>query len=127
MSEIFITLEAAAGFEKIGYETIKKRMQRSPTAFKTKTQPREGGGKDMVLIAVSSLSAKARREYKLSVKLNCEGVLESKAKDAPPWYVDVDLNWYIENNKEAYYKAIRGHLTAPITMPPAARCIFLTN
>ena len=61
MPDVFITLEEAAAFEGITYEAMKKRVQRSPEQHNVKSQAREGGGKDQVLISTSSLSAKARK------------------------------------------------------------------
>ena len=63
MSDIFITLKEAAEFEGIGYKALAQRIARNPQQYKTQTQAREGGGKDQVLISVSSLSrAKGRWE-----------------------------------------------------------------
>ena len=50
MPDVFITLEEAAAFEGITYEAMKKRVQRSPEQHNVKSQAREGGGKDQVLI-----------------------------------------------------------------------------
>ncbi len=62
MPDVFITLEEAAAFEGITYEAMKKRVyQRSPEQHNVKSQAREGGGKDQVLISTSALSAKARK------------------------------------------------------------------
>lgn len=61
MSDVFVGLEEAATFEGVTYEAMKKRAQRSPQQYKTKTQLREGGGKDQVMISVASLSAKGRK------------------------------------------------------------------
>lgn len=60
MSEIFITLEEAATLEDIKYNTLVQRIKRNPDGFRTKTQSREGGGKDQVMVAVSSLTPKAK-------------------------------------------------------------------
>lgn len=58
--DVFITLEEAAAFESVSYKTLTQRIYRNPQQYKTKSQAREGGGKDQVLISTSSLSAKAR-------------------------------------------------------------------
>jgi putative transposase len=107
LTEIFVTLEEAAELEGISYKGMASRIQRNPNNFKTKTQPRDGG-KDRVLVALSSLSKKARRGHK--EKMNIDGrdvvISERVAEEEVPWYVGVDLNWYIENFSSNYYKAV---------------------
>ena len=68
MPDVFITLEEAAAFEGITYEAMKKRVQRSPEQHNVKSQAREGGGKDQVLISTISLSAKARKAWRAAQK-----------------------------------------------------------
>ena len=106
MSDIFITLEEAAAFEGVGYEAMKKRVQRSPKEYNLKTQAREGGGKDQVLISVSSLSAKARKAYRAAQKVDGRDVIIDQRAKATPWYVEADLNQYIEGNKKRFYEAV---------------------
>lgn len=110
MSDAFIGLEEAAGFEGIDYHTLYRRMQRNPRQYKTKTQPREGGGKDQVMISVSSLTAKGRRAWRAAQKADGRDVIIEKRTDAPPWYVGADLNYFIEGDggkrKKAYYEAV---------------------
>ncbi|MEG0338569.1 MAG: transposase [Oscillospiraceae bacterium] len=106
MPEEYVTLEEAAGFESLKYNTVIQRLQRNPQIFKTQTQPRECGGKDMVLVAVSSLSAKGRRAYKASRRIfGSDVIIDENAADEP-WYLDVNLNSYIESNKQKYYESI---------------------
>lgn len=106
MSDVFIGLEDAAAFEGISYKGLTSRIARNPEQYKTKTQPREGGGKDQVLISVSSLSAKGRKAWKAAQKVDGRDVIIDKRTEAAPWYVEADLNYYIENNKKAYYEAV---------------------
>lgn len=110
MSDVFVGLEEAAAFEGVTYEAMKKRAQRSPRQYKTKTQPREGGGKDQVMISVSSLSAKGRKAWKAAQKVDGRDVIIEKRTDAAPWYVGADLNYFIEGDggkrKKAYYEAV---------------------
>lgn len=110
MSDVFIGLEEAAAFEGIKYNTLIQRMKRNPQQFKTKTQPREGGGKDQVMISVASLSAKGRKAWKAAQKVDGRDVIIDKRTDAAPWYVGADLNHFIEGDggkrKKAYYEAV---------------------
>ena len=46
MPDVFITLEEAAAFEGVKYNTLIQRIKRNPTQYKTQTHAREGGGKD---------------------------------------------------------------------------------
>lgn len=75
MPDVFITLEEAAAFEGITYEAMKKRVQRSPEQHNVKSQAREGGGKDQVLISTSSLSAKARKAWRAAQKVEGSEVI----------------------------------------------------
>ena len=106
MPEGFITLEEAAIFEHISYETMKKRVQRSSQQYETKTQTRESGGKDQVLISVASLTAKARKAYRAAQKIEAKDVIIEQRVKEPPWYIDADLNHYIESNKKKFYEAV---------------------
>lgn len=89
-----------------------RRTQRKKDAFVTKTEKSETGGRDVVLVAVSSLSKQARNAWKEREKLKSftEGVPEgqeaAEQKPEVPWYVNMDIDWYIENYKERYYKAV---------------------
>lgn len=108
MPEAYIPLENAAQFEGITYKGLTSRIQRNPKSFKIKEEPRESGRARM-LVAVSSLSTKARRIYRAEHKTKqlqgddlLIGQLEGKQ---PPWYVETDHHWYIENYLEQYNKA----------------------
>jgi len=106
VTEVFITLEEAAQFEQITYDTLKKRCQRNPTAFKLRTQPRDGGGKDQVMVAVASLSPKARKAYKAAQKVDGRDVIIEQRVNEAPWYVSIDLNHYISSHKKQFYEAV---------------------
>lgn len=107
MPDVFITLEEAAAFEGITYEAMKKRVQRSPEQHNVKSQAREGGGKDQVLISTSSLSAKARKAWRAVQKVEgSEVIIDKRAQEAVPWYVTADLNQYTEANKKRFYEAV---------------------
>lgn len=106
MSEIYITLEAAAELEDVTYEAMKKRTQRNPDLFKVKTQPRENGGKEQVLVSVASLTIKARKAHKAKQKIDGRDVIIEQRTAEAPWYVGHDLNHYIETRKKQYYEAI---------------------
>lgn len=107
--KVYITLSEAAELEDIKYNTMVQKMKRNPDTFDIKTEKPEAGGKECVLIAVDSLSKAAQRKYK---KLNniteATGgdVVVENLKPEEPWYLDMDVNWYIENYKTAYYRAV---------------------
>lgn len=75
MPDVFITLEEAAAFESVSYKTLTQRIYRNPQQYKTKSQAREGGGKDQVLISTSSLSAKARKAWRAAQKVEGSEVI----------------------------------------------------
>lgn len=106
MPEVFITLEEAAVFEGIKYNTLVQRIKRSPSDFKTKLQPRDNGGKEQVMIAVTSLSSKARKAYKAAQKVEGRDVIIEQRAAETPWYVETDLNHYVEAHKKQYYESI---------------------
>lgn len=111
MSETYVTLAEAAELEGIKSKTMARRTQRDKENFVTKTEKSGTGGKDVVLVAVSSLSKVARaawRERERLKELAAEAppeVAENVKRDIP-WYVSVDLDWYIENYKKRYYQAV---------------------
>lgn len=106
MPEGFITLEEAATFEGVKYNTLIQRMKRNPQQYETRQQAREGGGKDQVLIAVASLTSKGRKAWRAAQKVDGRDVIIGKRAEDVPWYVEVDLNHYIEGHKKAYYEAV---------------------
>ena len=56
MAEVYVTLGEAAELERVKYNTMVKRVLRKQESFVTKTEKSKNGGKDVVLVAVSSLS-----------------------------------------------------------------------
>lgn len=110
MAGSYVTISEAAELEGVKYETMKKKVQRNQERFETRTEKSGSGGKDTVLVAVSSLSKPARDAWKEREKLKsfAEALPEEPAGACgkeKPWYIDVDADWYMENYKENYYKA----------------------
>ena len=105
MDLTYITLEEAAVYEGMKYQGMASRVNRNPDEYDLKTQPREGGGRPQVLVSVASLSPKARRAYKAAQAVNQEENPAS-GEEIPPWYVEADLNSYIESNKRKFYEAV---------------------
>ena len=56
MAESYVTLGEAAELEGVKYNTMVRRLSRKQDDFETKTKKSETGGRDVVLVAVSSLS-----------------------------------------------------------------------
>lgn len=107
MPELYVTLEEAAALEGITYDTMQKRIKRSPVAFKIKTQSRDCGGKELIMVSAASLSTKARKAHKAAQKVDGRDVIiEQKAASSIPWYMEIDLNHYIETHKKQYYEAV---------------------
>ena len=105
MAEVYVTLGEAAELERVKYNTMVKRVLRKQESFVTKTEKSENGGKDVVLVAVSSLSKQARNAWKEREKLKSfteefPDKKEDEQKPEVPWYVNTDVDWYIENYKE---------------------------
>lgn len=107
MTEIYVTLEDAAELECLKYNTLVQRISRNPENYKTQKEPRETeNGKEHVLIALSSLSKTARKKHKETTKIDGGDIIVEQRTQETPWYIDIDLNWYIENNKQKYYEAV---------------------
>lgn len=105
MQEEYIPLKEAAVFEGIPYDTLQKSVRRNSQQYQTKNCVRKSGGRNEVLLSVSSLTPKARRAWRAAQKTEGrEIVVDSRAGAAAPWYVTADLNEYIMNH-EAEYKA----------------------
>lgn len=107
--KVYITLSEAAELENTKYNTMVHKIKRNPEAFDIKTEKTETGGKERVLVSVESLSRAAQRKYKkLNEITEVTGgdVVVENLKPDEPWYLDVDVNWYKENYKVAYYKAV---------------------
>ena len=60
----YVTLSEAAELEGVKYNTMVRRVSRKPEDFSTKTVKGETGGRDTVLVTVSSLSKQARNAWK---------------------------------------------------------------
>ena len=43
MADVYVTLEDAAAFEQMPYDTLKKRVQRDQRQYKIRTQPNGKG------------------------------------------------------------------------------------
>lgn len=107
----YVTLIEAAELEGVKYKTMAQRLNRNPDKFDTMTEKSENGGKDAVLVAIASLSKKARNAWKERAKLKeLSGTIspEGEAQPEPeaPWYVEADVDWYIENYREQWYKGM---------------------
>ena len=112
--EAYVTLEEAAELEQIKYKSMSQNLIRNENKYKVRREKSEDGGKDRVLVAVSSLSKPARNAWKEREKLR----LLAEAKSDPetekpadiradaPWYVGTDLEWYMSTYKENYYRGI---------------------
>lgn len=105
LPEVYITLDEAAELEEVKYNTFVQRLNRNQSKYKIKTEKRDGG-KDRVLVGLSSLSKKARRTFKEKENITANELVVSKLSEDAPWYVTTDLNWFIENYKKNYYAAV---------------------
>lgn len=81
----YVNLEDAAVFEGLSYDTLKKRVQRNPRAYKTQQTGQAKNGKPQVLVAVSSLSPKGRRAWRATRKVDGGEIIVEKRADAAPW------------------------------------------
>ena len=107
MAEIFVTIEEAANLEGLSYKGLTSRISRNPNAYRTKKEMRPDGGKPRVLVALSSLSKKARRAYKEAQGIEgVDIVINERTGPDIPWYIDIDLDSYIKRFGVRYYEAV---------------------
>lgn len=111
MAVAYVTLNEAAELEGVSYETMQRRVHRGKSEYGATKRKSEKGGNDTVMIAVSSLSKPARNAWKEREKLKTiaetpEQEPVASEEQQAPWYVDMDIDWYIENYKERYYEAV---------------------
>lgn len=111
MGECYITLEEAAKLEGEKYNTfLQKVIRDKDNRYKKINKKTNIGGKARVLVAVSSLSKKARDAYEqyrqMQELLEPSAAREETETEEAPWYVGVDLDWYLKNYKEQYYQAV---------------------
>lgn len=107
VAETYVTLTEAAELEGVGYDNIQKKARRDQ--YKTRTEKSPTGGRDTVLIAVSSLSKQARMAYREREKLKVLAKLtedEEQAVSERPWFVECDPDWYMNNYPDNYNKAL---------------------
>ena len=111
MAEILVTLKEAAEIEGIRYNSLVQRIKRNTETYNISKKTVTSGVKANTLIALSSLSPKAKAAYAERVKLKklAEKGDSDKAeplKEEKPWYVDCDVDWFTEVHKKEYYKAM---------------------
>ena len=109
MAEVYVTLNEAAELETTTYATMQRRVHRNPDKFFASKEQRETGGKEMTMVAVSSLSKKARTAWKEREKLKTameSPVPEADQTEEMPWYTTEDVDWFIAHHKKEWYKAM---------------------
>lgn len=107
--EVYVTLDEAARLEGISYKAFAKRLDRGKE-YLIQNEKSETGGKDRVMVAVSSLSRKAQDAYRRLQELQKPDI-PAEEEDAgqpreAPWYISVNQGWYIQNFPDQYYKAV---------------------
>lgn len=103
MIETWLSIEEAAALENIPYNTLVVRLRRMDTYKVKKSDCIDVGGRGNTLIALSSLSSKARRLYRQQKKLEVSGIDD---EDNAPWYVTADVQSYKEKYPKQYNQAI---------------------
>ena len=103
MIETWLSIEEAATLEGVTYNTLVVRLRRAGSYKTKKCGNDELGGRGNTLIALSSLSSKARRLYRQQKKLKVSSIAD---EDNAPWYVTADVQTYKENHLKQYNQAI---------------------
>ncbi len=112
--EAYVTLSEAADLEGVMYKTFRQRTLRNPEAFHAKKVDRcDQHGKPLTLVAVNTLSQQAQKAYAARQRVaeladapvNQEEEESQKPQTGRPWYVDIDIDWYMRQYKKQYYRA----------------------
>lgn len=106
MEGTYVTLAEAAELEGIKYNTMIARMARNSQKYMTKNIKSEIGGRDTVMVKVSSLSKQARNAYRERQRLPQEPADQELDLSSAPWYVTSDPEWYMSAYKKNYYKGV---------------------
>ena len=95
--ENMIPLSKAAYYERIPYDTLRLRIQRNPANYLIEKVKRVAGGKPMINVAISSLSAGAQKRY---YKANPqERTKEQPVAKAVP---EVGAYWFAQYSSEDF-------------------------
>lgn len=131
--EAYVTLEEAAELEGISYTALKLRCLRNQNNSEKKYVKREGGGKDITLVPVSSLSKQGRNAWRERQKLKemAEAVAdlpEEVQRSEQPWYIDADYEWFEHQYKQKLYEAAElGNVIRRFLQEAAQCCGDLTE
>ena len=107
--DLYVSLEEAAKLEGVSYSTMKVRKHRNPEAYKIKVEQSQCGGSGRIMISLDSLSDKAKAKYKAKDAADARRVfdeMESQESSEEPWYVGVDIGWYMKKYKDTFYKMV---------------------
>lgn len=108
MAEGYVTLDEAAELEGIKYNTLVQKLKRNPEKYLITKEQREKGGRELTMVAVSSLTKKARSAWREREKLKELAGAPDQQEEKPekPWYVDMDIDWFMENHRDKWYRAM---------------------
>lgn len=111
MEEIYISMKDAAELEGMLYRTFMKQVSRREENAEIVLRKEKilSGGKERKYIKLTDLSPKAQKAYRAMKKIDTEegsDIVMEKLPPEEPWYLDTDVNWYIENHSQSYYKAV---------------------
>ena len=111
MEEIYISMKDASKLEEAVYKTFLKQVSQrvKKEGLVIRTEKSEKGGQERKYIKLTDLSPKAQKAYRAMKKIDTEegsDIVMEKLPPEEPWYLDTDVNWYIENHSQSYYKAV---------------------
>lgn len=99
MTNTYIALDEAATLEGVTYRAMLMRIRRDGS-IQIKTESNPNGGKEKVLVSMTSLSQQAKRRYKAQI------AADQKVDGQVPWYVYCPLNWYKQKYEEHFFEAV---------------------
>ncbi len=110
MADTYVTLNEAAELESIGYDTMKKKnpQKSGEVSYYKGTEGDWWKGNDnggnLIPIQKGKNSLEGEGEAEKAVAE--APVQEADQAEDTPWYVEEDIDWYIENHKNEWYKAM---------------------
>ncbi len=109
--EIWLTTEEFARYESREYFAVYRDIKRNPDKYVTKSIANEKGGKNRLLISISSMSADGRRNYfadkcSFDISKHAHPAKLPDVSGEEAWYVGYSLNVFLQKNENQYYKAI---------------------
>lgn len=104
-------MKDATELEGMLYRTFMKQVSRKEEDVEIALRKEKilSGGEERKYIKLTNLSLKTQKAYRAMKKIDTKegsGIVMKNLPPEGPWYLDADVNWYIENHSQVYYKTV---------------------